>query len=111
MIRRPPRSTLFPYTTLFRSDPLPVKPAPFRYADPRSVPEALEVLAAEEGSKVLAGGLSLLPWLSMRLGAPATLVDLNRGPGLDAVEVTGDGVRAGALARHAGLLAHVGAAR
>src|SRR3712207_8619812 len=23
MIRRPPRSTLFPYTTLFRSDPLP----------------------------------------------------------------------------------------
>src|SRR3990170_2717680 len=29
MIRRPPRSTLFPYTTLFRSDPphLPVEPA------------------------------------------------------------------------------------
>src|SRR2546422_5765807 len=25
MIRRPPRSTLFPYTTLFRS-PLPIKP-------------------------------------------------------------------------------------
>src|SRR5256885_8541157 len=24
MIRRPPRSTLFPYTTLFRSDPWPV---------------------------------------------------------------------------------------
>src|SRR2546422_7317730 len=23
MIRRPPRSTLFPYTTLFRSDPIP----------------------------------------------------------------------------------------
>src|SRR2546430_8077665 len=26
MIRRPPRSTLFPYTTLFRSRPLPVGP-------------------------------------------------------------------------------------
>src|SRR3712207_7221899 len=25
MIRRPPRSTLFPYTTLFRSPPLPVR--------------------------------------------------------------------------------------
>src|SRR5258708_13946253 len=25
MIRRPPRSTLFPYTTLFRSDPLVVE--------------------------------------------------------------------------------------
>src|SRR3712207_9587480 len=29
MIRRPPRSTLFPYTTLFRSTPL-VSPALFR---------------------------------------------------------------------------------
>src|SRR5260370_38797198 len=27
MIRRPPRSTLFPYTTLFRSTPHPVKSA------------------------------------------------------------------------------------
>src|SRR5260370_13143223 len=26
MIRRPPRSTLFPYTTLFRSSPLAVRP-------------------------------------------------------------------------------------
>jgi aerobic carbon-monoxide dehydrogenase medium subunit len=74
-----------------------VKPAPFRYADPRSVPEALEVLAAEEGAKVLAGGQSLLPLLSMRLAAPAVLVDLNRVSGLAAVEVTGDGVRVGAL--------------
>ena len=88
-----------------------MKPAPFRYADPRSVPEALEVLAAEEGAKVLAGGQSLLPLLSMRLAAPTTLVDLNRVPGLDAVEVTGDGVRVGALVRHAGLLADEAAAR
>src|SRR2546429_2914132 len=29
MIRRPPRSTLFPYTTLFRSGPLPVAYVPF----------------------------------------------------------------------------------
>src|SRR2546430_11524965 len=26
MIRRPPRSTLFPYTTLFRSDECPLRP-------------------------------------------------------------------------------------
>ncbi|WNV75832.1 xanthine dehydrogenase family protein subunit M [Geodermatophilus sp. DSM 44513] len=87
-----------------------MKPAPFRYADPGSVAEALEVLAAEEGAKVLAGGQSLLPLLSMRLAAPAVLVDLNRVPGLDAVEATADGVRVGALVRHAGLLAHAGAA-
>src|SRR5256885_12148664 len=36
MIRRPPRSTLFPYTTLFRSPPLP-KRTPFSGAtQPRS---------------------------------------------------------------------------
>jgi carbon-monoxide dehydrogenase medium subunit len=88
-----------------------VKPAPFRYADPRSLEEALEVLATEEGAKVLAGGQSLLPLLSMRLTAPATLVDINRVPGLDAVDVTGDGVRVAALVRHATLLADGAAAR
>src|SRR5689334_9231151 len=45
----------------------------------------------------------------MRLAAPATLVDLNAVPDLDSVTVTGDGVRVGALARHADVLAHVGA--
>src|SRR5687768_17962515 len=38
MIRRPPRSTLFPYTTLFRSPRRPQphgRPAPDRSSDPR----------------------------------------------------------------------------
>src|SRR5258705_4789582 len=30
MIRRPPRSTLFPYTTLFRSECIGIAPATFR---------------------------------------------------------------------------------
>src|SRR5260370_7775307 len=36
MIRRPPRSTLFPYTTLFRSCPRPGARAPLPSARPRS---------------------------------------------------------------------------
>ncbi|RBY88782.1 xanthine dehydrogenase family protein subunit M [Blastococcus sp. TF02A-26] len=89
-----------------------MKPAPFRYADPGSLDEALDVLVAEgEGAKVLAGGQSLIPLLSMRLAAPATLVDINRVPGLDAVEATGDGVRVGALVRHRQLLEDDAAAR
>ncbi len=88
-----------------------MKPAPFRYADPRSLDEALHVLATEPGAKVLAGGQSLLPLLAMRLAAPGTLVDLNRVPGLDAVEATGEGVRVGALVRHAQLLRDEPAAR
>jgi len=89
-----------------------VKPAPFRYADPRTLDEALTVLSAEgEGAKVLAGGQSLLPLLSMRLAAPTTLVDINRVPGLDTVETTGDGVTVGALVRHNALLKDGAAAR
>ncbi len=88
-----------------------MKPAPFRYADPRSLDEALHVLATEPGAKVLAGGQSLLPLLAMRLAAPGTLVDLSRVPGLDAVEATGEGVRVGALVRHAQLLRDEPAAR
>jgi carbon-monoxide dehydrogenase medium subunit len=87
-----------------------VKPAPFRYADPGSLAEALAVLG-EEGAKVLAGGQSLIPLLSMRLAAPATLVDINRVPGLDSVEVTGKGVTVGALVRHNALLRDDAAAR
>jgi carbon-monoxide dehydrogenase medium subunit len=81
-----------------------VKPAPFGYADPTTVEDALDVLAADEGAKVLAGGQSLLPLLSMRLAAPTTLVDINRVPGLDRIEATPGGVRVGALVRHVQLL-------
>jgi carbon-monoxide dehydrogenase medium subunit len=87
-----------------------VKPAPFRYADPGSLEEALAALS-EGDAKVLAGGQSLIPLLSMRLAAPATLVDINRVPGLDTVEATGDGVRVGALVRHNQLLRSDAAAR
>jgi len=88
-----------------------VKPAPFGYADPTSVGEVLDVLTAEgDGAKVLAGGQSLLPLLSMRLAAPTTLVDINRVPGLDRIDCGPDGVRVGALVRHAGLLGSAEAA-
>lgn len=88
-----------------------MKPAPFGYADPTSLSEALSVLQSEgEGAKVMAGGQSLLPLLSMRLASPTVLVDINRVPDLDSVVVTDDGVRVGALVRHATLLHHAGAA-
>src|SRR2546425_7591683 len=38
MIRRPPRSTLFPYTTLFRSHDRPREARPHRSAQLRSLP-------------------------------------------------------------------------
>jgi carbon-monoxide dehydrogenase medium subunit len=79
-----------------------VKPPAFTYHRPTTVDEAVQLLAehAGEGPKVLAGGQSLVPLMSMRLAAPGHLVDINHLPGLDTVEVTPEGVRVGALARH-----------
>ena len=79
-----------------------MKPSPFTYHRPESLDEALRVLA-EVGAdgKVLAGGQSLLPVLSMRLAAPAHLVDVNRLADLAYVRTEPAGVRVGALARHA----------
>ena len=82
-----------------------MKPAPFDYRRPGTLAEAVAALAGEPNAKVLAGGQSLVPLLSMRLAAPAMLVDINAIPGLDAITVEDGGVRVGALARHAAVLA------
>ncbi len=81
-----------------------MKPAPFAYLRPSSLEEAVAALAADPGAKVLAGGQSLVPLLSMRLAAPTLLVDLNGLPGLGSVSVEESGVRVGALARHSDVL-------
>ena len=82
-----------------------MKPAPFSFVRPQGLQHALEALAADPGSKVLAGGQSLVPLLNMRLAAPSTLVDINGLPDLGHVRVDATGVRVGALARHADVLA------
>ena len=88
-----------------------MKPAPFDYLRPGSLAEAATALAEEPNAKVLAGGQSLVPLLSMRLAAPSMLVDINGLPDLSGIEVTPEGVRIGALARHADVLASAEAAR
>jgi carbon-monoxide dehydrogenase medium subunit len=79
-----------------------MKPPAFDYHRPGTVAEALEVLArVGHDGKVLAGGQSLVPLLNMRLAAPRHLVDVNWLAELDEVSSGEDGVRVGALARHA----------
>ncbi len=88
-----------------------MKPAPFTLHAPTTLDEALDVLAElGDDGKVLAGGQSLIPMLNMRLASPPHLVDVNRVAGLDRVEPSAEGVRIGALVRHAQLARDAGAA-
>jgi aerobic carbon-monoxide dehydrogenase medium subunit len=81
-----------------------VKPPAFDYQDPRTLDEAVGLLAGTDHDiTVLAGGQSLVPLLNLRLARPDVLLDLNRVPGLDGVEIDGAAVRIGAMARLATL--------
>ncbi len=74
-----------------------MKPAAFTYHAPASVDEALDVLAElGDDAKVLAGGQSLVPMLSMRLAVFAHLVDIGRVAGLSTLDVGGRHVTVGA---------------
>jgi len=76
-------------------------PRAFDYLAPTTREETLDVLA-ERGSevKVLAGGQSLIPMMKLRFASPATLVDINSLPGLDAIEAVNGHLRIQALVRH-----------
>jgi aerobic carbon-monoxide dehydrogenase medium subunit len=76
------------------------------YHRPECLEEALALLD-EHGfdAKVLAGGQSLIPMMSAGLAAPEHLVDVNRLPGLDTLEVVDGELRIGALVRHSTLAA------
>jgi carbon-monoxide dehydrogenase medium subunit len=61
-----------------------MKPAPFAYEAPDSLPAALDLLARHgDEAKILAGGQSLIPVLNFRLSQPARLIDLNRIDGIE----------------------------
>ncbi|WP_029431503.1 xanthine dehydrogenase family protein subunit M [Blastococcus sp. URHD0036] len=77
-----------------------MKPAPFAYAAPTTEDEVLDLLAehGDEG-KVIAGGQSLLPMLSMRLARPSVLIDLNGVAGLAGITEFDGGVAFGATTR------------
>jgi len=79
-------------------------PAPFDYHRPGTLDEAIGLLARYGGdAKVLAGGMSLLPTLKLRLGSYGHLVDINRIPGLEYVKEEKGVLRIGAGTRQAAL--------
>lgn len=74
---------------------------PFRYFAPASVEEALDLLRSHlPDAKILAGGQSLLPLMSLGLARPTALIDLNGVAGLEHVTEEGGRLHIGALTRH-----------
>ncbi|HEX9863729.1 MAG TPA: xanthine dehydrogenase family protein subunit M [Acidimicrobiia bacterium] len=74
-------------------------PRQFDYVAPSSLDEALA--AVGEGSKVMAGGMSLIPLMKTRLFSPAVVVDIGRLPDLDSISDEGGHISVPALVRHA----------
>src|SRR5256886_12986361 len=86
MIRRPPRSTLFPYTTLFRSGVAAITPWNFPFA----IPTWKIMPALVLGNTVVFKPASYTPMLAVRLvqvleeaGLPKGVLNLVLGPGGD----------------------------
>lgn len=73
---------------------------PFAYSRAASVDEAADVLRSDPEAKVMAGGMSLIPAMKLRLAAISRLVDLASVPHLAFIRQEGDRVRIGAMTRH-----------
>ena len=70
----------------------------FEYTAPRTLDEALGLLA--KGAKPLAGGMSLIPMMKLRLASPDHLVDLGRLPDLNYIREEGGAIHVGATTTH-----------
>ncbi len=88
-----------------------MKLSQLEYARPGSVDEAIALLQANEGAKIISGGQSLIPVLAFRLSAPPLLVDIGKLEALRQVTITAGQTRLGArvrwceIERHAALRA------
>lgn len=71
----------------------------FEYSAPASLKDALGLLAQED-TKVLAGGMSLIPLMKLRLAAPGQLVDIGRIADLNFIHEEGGMLRIGATTTH-----------
>ena len=76
-------------------------PAAFEYVRAGSAEEVVAALGEHgDEAKVIAGGMSLLPLMKLRLATPTVLVDAGRIDELSYVRDVGDHLAIGALTRH-----------
>jgi len=78
-------------------------PHEFEYFAPRSLREAVDLLAKNADAKALGGGMSLIPALKHRLQVPSVLIDLGRVPELESVGERRGTLTIGGRTTHAAL--------
>jgi len=74
-------------------------PNPFEYTAPATLDEALK-LASSGDAKLLAGGMSLIPLMKLRLAAPESVIDLGRIPGMNQIADAAGIIKIGAMTTH-----------
>jgi carbon-monoxide dehydrogenase medium subunit len=79
-------------------------PTSFDYARANTLREALSALAQGDGTKVIAGGHSLLPMMRFRLVQAPRLVDISRLEELKGIDTWKKGLRIGATATYTDIL-------
>lgn len=77
----------------------------FKYHRPGSLQEAKKILDGNDEAKILAGGMTLLPTMKLRLAQPSDLVDLSGIESLSGIKDHGDSIEIGAMVRHADVAA------
>jgi len=73
----------------------------FEYHRATSLDDAAGKIGADEEAKLVAGGMTLLPTLKLRLAKPTQLIDLAAIAQLKGISEDGDAVVIGAMTRHA----------
>ena len=77
----------------------------FKYIRPSSIRQAAQWMQDEPDARLLAGGMSLLSMMKLRLATPSHLVDLAGIGGLSGIAVDGNALVIGAMTRHADVAA------
>ena len=76
-------------------------PAEFEYFRVKTLAEASRLLRRRKGSRLLAGGHSLLPVMKLRLSEPGALIDIGGLRGLTGIQAKGKTLVVGAMTTHA----------
>jgi len=73
----------------------------FQYHRPASIDEAKKILADNDEAIILAGGMTMLPTMKLRLARPSDLVDLSAIGSLRGIRKNGKAIEIGAITPHA----------